>query len=468
MVPLLTRFAHCIKHHRLIAPTDRLVVGVSGGPDSIALLMLLTTWCPPRRLAAAYIDHGLRPTEAAREQRLVDALCARLHVAYHHVAIDVESERRIHGESVEACGRRLRYQALEQIRVAAGADLIAVGHTRDDQVEEVLLRLIRGTGRAGLTGMARKNDRIIRPLLDFDKATLLDYLHHRNIEYCLDSSNRSRRFLRNRVRLDLLPLLERDYNPAIRRTIIRSTEILATEEAFLQEDTEQQYEKLVDEQTDSTAGRLTQLTITLTPFRGLHRAQQRRLIEKACRRIGTNPDFAGIERVIACGEHGRTGTVIELPQGRCAIKQARSLVLMDAGAPARRRCEPHFGAPVPVGGPGRYDNKTLGIRFALDLVDQAPEPDVSALVADADLVPFPLTLRAAMPGERLVPCGAPGRKTVARLLGDRKIPRHQRHRYPVLATQDALVAIPGVSVADPYRISEHTKRFLVIWRNDHA
>ncbi|HSH12132.1 MAG TPA: tRNA lysidine(34) synthetase TilS, partial [Desulfurivibrionaceae bacterium] len=220
-----------------LAPSgSRVVVGVSGGGDSLALLLVLAALRKELalELTAVYVDHGLRPAEALAEAALVAKVAAGLQVVFRSGTVPVRDHAEAHGLSLEEAGRELRYSFLRQIAGELGGALLAVAHHADDQAEELLLRLIRGSGRAGLAGMSARNDRgVIRPFLNFPKARLTDYLRARRVVWREDRSNRDPRFLRNRVRLELLPLLEKRFNPAIRAGLLRTGRILAAEEELL-------------------------------------------------------------------------------------------------------------------------------------------------------------------------------------------------------------------------------------------
>ncbi len=452
-----------ISRHRLATADAYLVVGVSGGSDSVALLHLLADLLPGCRLTAVYVDHGLRPEEAIHERRLVEDHCRQLAQDCRIVTVDVREERRRSGESLEACGRRLRYRALEQVRSACGAEAIAVGHTSDDQAEEVLIRLIRGTGLQGLAGMAWKNGRIIRPLLGVSKQELVSYLHARGIAFTIDSSNLSTRFLRNRVRLELLPLLERGYNSAIRKTLRSMAAICSGDDDYLRIIVDRHYGDLV---SGTTA---TGLTLSLAPFDDLHRALQRRLLEKICWQSGSRPSFRHIEDLLQCIASGKDGARLDLPGAIRARKIGQTMFFSARTGPPRHGQPERFGAALTFDGPGIYPLPHHAASIELALVPAPGSADSGALLIDGDLAPFPLVLRAPAAGERIVPLGAPGSKKVNRLLSDRKIPRHRRHRYPVLARGPDIVAIPGLVISDRVRISEQTRRVLVIvWRNEES
>ena len=189
------------------------------------------------------------------------------------MGVDVKGEQRKRKCSVEEAARNLRYLALEDVRAQYNAQCIAVGHTSDDQAEEVLLRLIRGSGAAGLGGMSIRYGYVVRPLLFENKGDLRHYLHQQNIPYCDDSSNSVTRFLRNRIRHHLLPLLEDKYNPSMRESLLQSASILHTENSLLEETTEAVFHTLCTEEDKK-------IVLKLPLFAKEHLAIRRRAVEK--------------------------------------------------------------------------------------------------------------------------------------------------------------------------------------------
>ena len=459
--PLHAAVLRAITDHHLVSGAAHLVVGVSGGSDSVALLHLLADLLPDCRLTAVYVDHGLRPEETVPEQQLVEHLCRQLAVECRTIAVDVAGERQRSGESVEACGRRLRYGVLEQVRAACDAESIAVGHTSDDQAEEVLIRLIRGTGLQGLAGMAWKSGRVIRPLLAITKQELAGYLQARGLASALDSSNLSTRFLRNRVRLELLPLLERSYNRAIRKNLRSLATICGGDDDYLRGIVDNHYKDLVTQAPG--AG----LTLLLPAFGELHRAVQRRLLEKICWQSGSRPSFRHIEDLLQCIASGKTGARIDLPGTVRAWKTGQSMVFSAGTGDPRSARRDQFGPPLILDGPGIHPLARHAASIEMALLPARQATGAKALLVDGDRAPFPLVLRAPNAGERFVPLGAPGSKKVSRLLSDRKIPRHRRHRYPVLVCGRDIIAIPGLVIGDRVRITERTTRVLAItWRDE--
>ena len=299
--PLLRRkIALILARKELLTPSDHLIIGVSGGPDSMALLHILANTLPIARLTAVTVDHGLRPQETPQEIAQVRHFCSQLGVSHQVCPVDVNELRRQKKCSLEEAARELRHQALEQIRQTKGAQAIALAHTADDQAEEVLIRLLRGSGRKGLSGMSYRQGRIIRPLLDEGKKDLIQYLQEEQISWSQDSSNLDHTLLRNRIRLDLLPRLRKDYNPGIDQTLIQTATILNDEEELLEQLAGAAYEKQVctEQGNDDHATELIQpLILDLKRFLTSPPAIQRRVLEKICWQMQARPGFRQIEQL---------------------------------------------------------------------------------------------------------------------------------------------------------------------------
>jgi len=313
----------------LIKNGDTLIVGVSGGPDSVALLHILCSAQPLLRCIAVYIDHGLRPDETGAEIELVRGLARQLQAGFERISVDVIKASRQDKSSIEESARTLRYQALEEMRRQYRGTAIAVAHTADDQAEELLIRLIRGSGRKGLSGMQFKNGRIIRPLLHESKETLLHYLQAQQIPFCIDSSNLERTYLRNRVRLDLLPYLQEHFNKSIKQTLLQTARILQDEEALLAEMTDKAWHQVAREvaiQPVPPDSPPHTIQLDTKAFCQCHPALQRRILEKCCWQMGARPQFRQIAQLLDLLHMAQTGAEIHLSKGLRAHKNRQGVV----------------------------------------------------------------------------------------------------------------------------------------------
>ena len=437
-------------------------------PDSTALFHLLVRLIPGRIKGAAYIDHKLRPGETDAEIAHVKDICQKAGVTFHQSMVNVPLEKQKSGESTEECARRLRYLALEEIRLKIGADLTAVGHTGDDLVEEVLIRMIRGSGLKGLTGIRPSFGTIIRPLIDLSKNQVLEYLDGNKLYYCLDSSNQSRTHLRNRVRLDLLPLLEEAFNPSVKTTIRKTAKILTDEEDFIAAETNYFYNNLVKTKTSPNSGHAGNLVLATGEFNTLHAALKRRIIEKMIWLCGAKPSFQKINDTLRLCDSGQNGAELHMNSGLIIHKSAGEVFFsVHPGKNQRFRETETFDDIVIINAPGKYYIDQLQKTLSLTMLDEPPADFFSSdrLFISLKHNVFPITLRQPLQGESFIPLGAPGRKKVLRFLSDRKVPRRLRHCFPVLASGNEIVAIAGICVSDAFRIDEETSKCLEIsWK----
>lgn len=459
----LSTLTQVITGNKLFTLHQRVVVGVSGGPDSMALLLLLAESDLALDCIAAYIDHGLRPQETEAERLAVERLALDCRAGFCCRTVPVREHAAALGLSLEDAARTLRYQALENIREECGAEVIAVAHTADDQVEEFLLRMIRGCGRNGLTGMLRRQGRVVRPLLGLRKQELTDYLAERRISFCVDSSNLDRRFLRNRIRLDLLPMLERQFNPSIRRTILQTMDILGEEEDLLGRMTEKALPPLPGTSANH-------LTLPLASLDARHPALRRRMIEQGCWAMDARPTFRQINLVLSLLDREGAGAEVHLSCGLRVQKTKDALMFYyPRGKKAFRGNGSEVAAvDMEIAAPGEYPLPALGALLVINL-GRPPVTlrETPGLVVDADRISFPLHLHSIAPGQRFRPFGGKGSKKINRFLNDRGIPASQRDSCLVLSMGDEVVALPGLAIDDRFRVSETTRTVVIIdWQID--
>ncbi|MDR2550287.1 MAG: tRNA lysidine(34) synthetase TilS [Desulfobulbus sp.] len=295
---------------------SRLLLGVSGGADSMALLQVLAALqndlsCT---LVAAYIDHGLRPGETPDEWSCVRKAAALLGIECARLSVDVGAIAAAERLSLEHAAREARYRAFAELAGQWSTDLLAVAHTADDQAEEILLRLFRGGGGKALAGMRMRSGHIVRPLLGVRKRELLAYLADKGVGFCHDSSNDDRRFLRNRVRLDLLPLLESAYDPGVRAALLKTAANLGEDEDLLESLLAEQWAAAVEPYSPDADGPGA-CRLDRAAFRRLHPALQRRLLERLLWQLGTPARYRQILSLLAAAVSGQTGSELHLSCG---------------------------------------------------------------------------------------------------------------------------------------------------------
>jgi tRNA(Ile)-lysidine synthase len=315
------KIKNLVSERKLIVEGDEVLVGTSAGPDSTALLLVLS--CLGQEMgftvSAVYVDHGLRPAETPAEKEFLQRLCDDLQIPLTVHCVNVEQETAGRNESVEQMARILRYQVFSRVAKSSGATKIAVGHTADDQAEEVVLRLLRGTARAGLSGMKLLRDKnLVRPLLQVTKDDIYGYLQDKGRGFMVDSSNASLLYLRNQVRLQVLPFLRR-YNPAIDCNLCNLALILQDEEDLLTQQTDRIWNDLVTV-TSEPAG-LLMVQWNCEQFTLLHVALQRRVAEKMFIVMESLPSADKIKQLLYLIQYGQGGGQLHFAHGLRALKK---------------------------------------------------------------------------------------------------------------------------------------------------
>jgi tRNA(Ile)-lysidine synthase len=441
-----------IEEYGLFAAGDQVVVAVSGGADSVALLDLLLNLEEFRlQVVVAHLNHQLRGREADDDEAFVVKLAADYGVPVVTRRIDVRELARRQRLSLEEAGRVARYGFFDEVAATHGARCVALAHHADDQAETVLLRLLRGAGGSGLAAMLPRSadGRYVRPMLRVTRQEIERYLGERNLTYRTDSSNRDTRFLRNRVRHELLPLLA-GYNPNIAARLAGTAEALAADEALLSEVVTGAFARYGT--MDDGAIHLRVEGVVVEP-RGLRLRLYRHallLLSGDLARIGTT-HLQSIDQLVRSSVPAAT---LHLPGGTRVARSYGELIFFvtDSGRGETKTWE------MKVEGPGRYHLPYAAVL----VVEQAPLPvdfhDVKPTMAyfDAEQAHFPWLVRNYRPGDRFTPLGMTGRKKLKDLFIDEKIPRDQRLRIPLVFSASRLIWVAGVRQATEASLKPQT------------
>lgn len=438
----------------LLNPNDRILVAVSGGPDSLCLLHVLWAEREARRLGsvtAAHLDHGLRGAESAAEAEWVAAWCAERGIACHVGRVNVGAGR---GQSVQEAARAGRYEFLEQTAAAVGADKIATGHTRDDQVETVLANILRGSGLDGLRGIPERRGRIIRPLLDVSRAEVEAYNDANGLRPRLDSSNLSgEHYTRNRIRLELLPEMRTHYSVGVDAALLRLSAIAARDSDYL---AQQAAAALADVTRASDAAHLE---LDRAAVAALHPALLRYVLRQAIERMrgtGAGVTYEHLEAICqAVSAVTRVGFTLTLPFPLCRVRVTEQVVALSLAG----RTAPAASVSVALPVPGEVTVEALGWT-----VRAAWENHPGAVRFDADAVDLSsLAVRNRRLGDRLDPLGMGGRhKKVSDILTDAKVPRAQRERVPLVGDSRGILWIAGYTQAERAKETSATTRRLFL------
>lgn len=454
-----------------VSPGERLLVGVSGGPDSMCLFDSLA------RLGfavhAAHFDHHLRP-ESGREADVVRQAAQYLGAPFTAGGADVAAEARARRMSIEETARVLRYQFLFNAARSVGAQAVAVAHHADDQVETVLMHLLRGTGLAGLTGMDYRSRLpafdpempVIRPLLGVWRSDILAYCRERSLPVVSDASNADPVYFRNRLRHELLPLLE-TYNPRVRLALWRMAQVLAGDEQLLALAEQEAWRSCQAEAT------LEGVSFDLERFLAQQEPMQRRLLRRAAgvlRPDLRDVDFDAIQRAVEFARAPARSRQIDFLQGLvwqvAADAGGARLLLVDRAQGVRPEQWPqvppgelHLAIPGEVVLPGGWV-----LRAALSpRADPAlPLPDARwEAFLDADRAGLVLHVRRPRPGDRFQPLGMDGHSLkLSDFWINQKLPRQARAGWPLVCSGELIAWLPGFRLGHPFRVTDESRHIV--------
>ncbi|MBR0136612.1 MAG: tRNA lysidine(34) synthetase TilS [Clostridia bacterium] len=434
-----------INENGLLPARESVLIGLSGGADSVALMKLLTRLAPKYgwNIRAAHFNHGIRGVGAEEDELFCRNLCEEMGVNFYSETADVPTYARENGLSIETAGRMLRYEFLERTAKKTGCGVISTAHHMDDNAESIMLHLIRGSGLSGLTGMKPKRDMLIRPLLSCRKEELEAFLETEGILYRTDETNLIPEGSRNRVRLDIVPYLEKHINPAIVPTLCGMADLLAQDEAYLSTEAEKALE-----QTRSGDGFLRE-KIAALPY-----PIKTRVIRMALAEAGALVDIerVHVEAVIELLE-ARTGAMLTLPK----VEAWTSYDLIKFGRITRAEA---FTIPLKPG----LISTPLGL-FKVDITNGTEgftkDPGVAFLDMDkVDAMEYPPVIRTRLDGDRFHPVGAPGKKKLKDYLIDRKVDRTKRDEIPLIACGSEVLFVTGYAASESTKVDENTARML--------
>lgn len=448
---LLARVASTIHERKLLKPGDTVIVALSGGADSCALLDLLAALPDfSLRLTAAHLNHCLRGTDSDADETFCRLVAKRYNIPFESRRTDVAEYAAKHRLSLEDAGRQARGAFFRELMEGRNADALALGHHRDDQAETFLMSLLRGAGGQGLSGMSFSNERChIRPLLDITRSEIEAWLRGHNLPWREDASNRDTTFLRNRIRHELLPVLE-TFNPAIRERLAATADILREDNHLLSTVAQGEYDRLAHGQGVSVDFEVSSLKV-------LHPALLNRVIRIALSRITGNLlnisrlHIAHIAALLADGSPNRS---LDLPGSLTARREYDHISFVSAVP--MPETPPH----VVIHAPGTFqlwDGMSLHVSSAdyPEHLDRTP-PETAYL--DLDSAPFPWHVRTFMPGDRMLPLGMTGSKKVKEIFIDQKISARQRQRVPLVFSGETLTWVCGLRFSACAAISPASSR----------
>ncbi|MFQ5701363.1 MAG: tRNA lysidine(34) synthetase TilS [Acidobacteriota bacterium] len=467
---MIPAFRKAVEARGLLAAHDVVLAAVSGGGDSVSLLRLLLAYSRtvPLSIIVAHVNHRVRGVASDADQRFVEDLARGLDLKCLVLARDRVAGAESGASLSEERLRRLRHALLEEAAREAGVRRVALGHTLDDQAETVLMRMLRGAGRRGLSGMAYAGPgRLIRPLLGLRRADLRDYLREIGQEFREDQTNADRRFLRNRIRAGLLPRLE-EFNPSIVRTLGRSAELMAEEDRYLDGLAAERVAHRIETWPagHDPAGGATGVAIPSDVLAGLPLPLARRGVRLLLEKVSPDPRAtasSAVEAVLDLVRGRSRGGERGLGRGLQAARSGGRLIIREAAASPAGTRQP-FSAALRIpgeitlpGGAGRIEVRLMGRSEAASV-----PPSRGRACLDADRLGAQVTVRSRREGDRFHPLGAPGRRKLKEFFIDEKIPASRRDGIPLVVGPEGIAWVVGRRIGNAYRLTEITRRVAVL------
>jgi tRNA(Ile)-lysidine synthase len=419
-----------ISEYQLLGDGAKVIVGVSGGADSVALLDILHSL--KYECVVAHCNFHLRGKESDRDAFFVEELCEKYKLKYERIDFDTETYAEIHSISIEMAARELRYGWFEQLRIIHLADKIAVAHHRDDSVETILFNLIRGTGIRGLTGISPQNGYVVRPLLCLSRQDILDYLSDRKLSYVDDSTNNEDLYTRNKIRLNIIPLME-TINPSAKEAVIRTSEHLAQAETIYKYYIEQVKSDIFkDDAID-----IRKLVQYMEPEAVLYEIL-----------APYNFNSATVGQIFG-SMAGRPGKIFYSETHKLVKDREYYILKKNNNLSPESFTVREEDAFVPY--PLKLNMETIKPDASFEL-----EKDKNILYADKDKLKFPLTIRRWRQGDRFVPFGMQGKKKVSDYFTDRKYSLFDKEEAWLLCSDDDIVWIIGERSDDRFKVNGAT------------
>jgi len=456
---IVKQLLNTVQEHQLIQSGDKIVVAVSGGPDSVCLLHLLHSLKSRLgiELYGAHLNHNIRGIEAQMDARYVLNLCEDLNIICFIKSADVEAYGKEHQLTSEQAGRMLRYEFFDEVLNKVDANKIAVAHNYNDQAETVLMRLLRGSGMQGLTAIQYQRDRVIRPLLDVHREDIEAYCNRHNLIPRIDETNLTSIYHRNKIRRELIPYLEENYNPSVLTSLVKTANILKEDFDYIEEAAKVMYKDLVHfEKKD-------QVSFSITALEKQHPALKARMLRRAGEELlgkGELLSYQQIQNLLELLDKKQTGKSIHLPLGLEAAVSYDKLIFSKG----------REGEIEPFKEELRVNDITyvhaLKASFELRVF---PKEEVSKVSKDKfekhfDFDQFRQTIfaRNRRDGDRFWPLGLSGKKKLKDFFIDCKVERRERDLIPLICDGKDIVWVVGYRISEKYKITDRTQQILSI------
>jgi len=446
---MLDKVKKTLKKYSMLTKGEKVVVGVSGGADSIALLFSLNELIDyGLELIVAHMNHGIREDEAERDAEFVKETAKSLGLTFVYGEVDAKKFKEDNGLSLEDAARTLRYKFFDQVLSKHYATKLATAHTLDDQAETVLMRLIRGSGSKGLSGIPPVSNNIIRPLIETSRGEIEDFLKSKGVSWVEDSSNESIEFLRNKIRLDLIPELQ-NYNPQINETLAKTADILRAEDEFISHEAGKRY-------GDVFRTNNSELTGDLVKFRSIDKIIRYSLLRTAIENLNSSLKNISSIHITSADDLLLSDTAsgqIELPDNAVVAKGYDTFLVTK-----KTELEREFFYTIQS--PGKWSFPELEVEISIVQTDSLEETDESVAYFDPVLAKFPIGVRSFKPGDKFSPLGMQSSKKLQDYFTDIKLPKFLRSRVPIFISDGEIMWAGGIRIDDRFKVTDKNSEVL--------
>lgn len=454
---ILNKVGKTIRDYKMLKMGDRVIVAVSGGPDSVCLLYFLKEFEKEYNLnlQVIHFNHNLRKKESEKEEVFVMELAFKLNLPVTTIQLDVTGYAKKHGMGIEEAARNLRYSEFEKLAIRYKTDKVALGHSASDQVETVLMRILRGSGMEGLTGIppVRKltgKTLVIRPIIDITREEIIQFLNDNRISYCIDSSNKKTIFFRNKVRLKLLPYIKKNFAGNISDRLLGLSNIIREENEYINE--------LAQKADRATViHRDKNIYVDFKRLLSYNNFLQRRVIHGI---FNGRLSLKNVDAVIRLARDGQAGDKLSLP-GCVVRKDYRKLIVLSGSQKAKKK----ISSRRMVKFPGRTIIEELSLKVNTRITGDKPDfgRDKYTVYFDADKVNLEkLAVRLRKAGDRFSPFGIRGTKKIKDYFIDEKVPVYLREDTPLLVDGNRILWIIGMRQSEEGRVTRDTRKILEI------
>lgn len=447
-----------INKYNLIEDGDKIVLGLSGGPDSVCLLHILYRLKEKMNIEvyAAHLNHQIRGLEAQKDALYISQICEDLGITSFVKAINVPEYCKEQGVSLEEGARTLRYEMFEEIKQKTKSNKIAIGHNRNDQAETVLMRIMRGTGLQGLRGIEYiRDNEIIRPILDIERSEIEAYCEKYELNPRIDKTNLESIYTRNKIRLELIPYMKDNFNPNVIESIVRMTNSLKSDSDYIDLEAEKSFKEVSTLKENS-------VEISLPKYSNLHNAIKVRVLRSAIKHIIGDTNFVDqkhIEDIIELECESKLNKMLNLPRGIFAYRRKNIIILTTKEIVSE---EIDFCYNIPSNGFIKIKELNLVLETQKMSIDRykSIKLDKASKGFDFDKIKGGIVVRSRKQGDKIKLAG--GSKKVKDLFIDLKIPREDRCKVPVITDDEGILCVGDYKTSENYKIDSETKEVLKI------